>query len=51
MAQYVSIYIHATSIHDDLAGCISFQVAENNLLKGGVNQYKHHEILFYFNTM
>ena len=49
--QYVSIQIHATSVHDDLAGCINFQVAGNNLFKGGINQYKHQQILFYFDTM
>ena len=36
MAQYTSIQIHATSIHDHLASCICFQVGQNHLFTGGV---------------
>ena len=41
-AQYVSIKIHAASVNDYLASCLCFKVAENNVFKGGINQYKHH---------
>ena len=48
--QYVSIKIYATSVNDYLASCLCFKVVENNLFKGGINQYKHQQIVFYFDT-
>ena len=39
--QYVSNKIHAASVNDYLASCLCFKVVENNLFKGGINQYKH----------
>ena len=49
--QYVNIKIHSASVNDDLASCLCFKVDENNLFKGGINQYKHQQILFYFGMM
>ena len=47
-SQSVSIKIHAASVNDYLVGCLWLKVAKNNLFKGGINRYKHQQIVFYF---